>query len=96
VGPPPRQGLGAFRSCVSMINEELDALDLLSVFDTGCRMPTQVLRSRYIDRKKLAALLNALYKKEECSITARGPKPRNYIEANSKAVEIGQLDYQCA
>lgn len=37
-------------------------------------MPAQVLRSRYIDRKKLAALLNTLYEKNDFSITVRGFK----------------------
>jgi hypothetical protein len=55
-------------------------------------MPPQVLRSRYIDRKKLSALLHSLYKKEEFSITVRFSTPRNHVEADSKVVEAGQLD----
>ena len=56
-------------------------------------MPPQVLRTRYIDRKKLAALLNALYKKDEFSITVRCPQYRSY-PADLDVVETGSLDYR--
>lgn len=55
------------RSCAQVNN----VLDLLSIFHTACIMPAQVLRSRYIDRKKLTALLNTLYKKSDFSITLK-------------------------
>lgn len=56
-------------------------------------MPAQVFRSRYIDRRKLAALLNSLYRKEDFSITARVLRFRTYIEADEDVVEAGQLDH---
>ncbi|CAF9923508.1 hypothetical protein IMSHALPRED_005946 [Imshaugia aleurites] len=51
--------------------EEIHVLNSPFMLDAGCIMPPQVLRSRYIDRKKLAALLNTLYKKGDFSITLK-------------------------
>ncbi|KAL9612391.1 MAG: hypothetical protein Q9167_003031 [Letrouitia subvulpina] len=56
-------------------------------------MPSQVLRSRYIDRKKLVTLLNGLYEKAEFSITLRLdnwiidiPKPLTEVDPISDAI----------
>lgn len=78
------------RSCAQVNN----VLDLLSIFHTACIMPAQVLRSRYIDRKKLTALLNTLYKKSDFSITVRILKSLKIYRANDRIVEIRQLDCQ--
>ena len=65
----------------------------LYVFDTERLMPPQVLSTKYIDRKKLAALLNTLYSQSEYSITVRAPDLQTH-RADSEIVEVEQLDCQ--